>query len=122
VQLFVRDGDRRVCLAALESTHGLRTIVRLGEVLPLDRGSAGKILRGDLPSLTQGWAESVAEREQGVASVSAPINGRNGEVVAAVSVSGPLERMTQQPGSRHHQAVVAAAREIERAVAAGPIT
>ena len=29
VQLYVRDGDRRVCIAALESPHGLRTICLL---------------------------------------------------------------------------------------------
>ncbi|HET6355799.1 IclR family transcriptional regulator, partial [Streptomyces sp.] len=27
VQLYVRDGDQRVCVAALQSPHGLRTIV-----------------------------------------------------------------------------------------------
>ena len=47
VQLYVRDGDRRVCVAALESPHGLRTIVPLGASLPLDRGSAGRLLTGD---------------------------------------------------------------------------
>src|SRR3954447_15854853 len=44
VQLYVRDGDRRVCIAALESPHGLRTIVAMGASLPLDVGSAGRIL------------------------------------------------------------------------------
>ena len=37
----------------------------------------------------RGWAASVAEREPGVASVSAPVRGAGGRVVAAVSVSGP---------------------------------
>ena len=74
-QLYVRDGDRRVCVEALESPHGLRTIVPLGAALPLDVGSAGRILRGDPESLKRGWAESVAEREAGVASVSAPVRG-----------------------------------------------
>src|SRR5262245_59651756 len=35
VQLYVRDGDARVCVASLESTHGLRTIVHEGATLPL---------------------------------------------------------------------------------------
>ena len=46
VQLYVRDGDRRVCIAALESPHGLRTIVPMGASLPLSRGSAGHVLMG----------------------------------------------------------------------------
>ena len=45
VQLYVRQGDQRVCVASLESPHGLRTIVPMGAALPLDRGSAGRVLR-----------------------------------------------------------------------------
>ena len=48
VQLYVRRGDRRLCVASLESPHGLRTIVPVGASLPLDVGSAGKVLRGEL--------------------------------------------------------------------------
>ena len=113
-QLYVRDGDRRVCVEALESPHGLRTIVPLGAALPLDVGSAGRILRGDPVSLKRGWAESVAEREAGVASVSAPVRGHDGSVIAAVSVSGPIERTTRQPGKKYSAAVVAAAARIAR--------
>jgi DNA-binding IclR family transcriptional regulator len=55
----------------------------------------------------------VGEREAGVASVSAPILDR-GSIIAAVSVSGPIERTTKHPGRRYGEAVVAAARRIER--------
>jgi DNA-binding IclR family transcriptional regulator len=57
----------------------------------------------------RGWAQSVGEREQGVASVSAPVRSSSGRVVAAVSVSGPIERLTRQPGRMHAPAVLAAA-------------
>jgi DNA-binding IclR family transcriptional regulator len=115
VQLYVRDGDRRVCIAALESPHGLRTIVAMGASLPISQGSAGKLLAGDEAALRRGWAQSVGEREAGVASVSAPVRGADGEVVAAVSVSGPIERTTRQPGRQYADAVVRAAVQIERA-------
>ncbi|MDR2347716.1 MAG: IclR family transcriptional regulator C-terminal domain-containing protein, partial [Bifidobacteriaceae bacterium] len=59
-----------------------------------------------------GWAQSVSEREVGAASVSAPVRGPSGRVVAAVSVSGPLERITRQPGRLHAAAVVAAANRL----------
>jgi DNA-binding IclR family transcriptional regulator len=114
VQLYVRDGDRRVCIAALESPHGLRTIVPLGARLPMDVGSAAKLLRGDADALRRGWAESVGEREAGVASVSAPVLDGVEHVVAAVSVSGPVERTTRHPGRRYAAAAVRAARQIER--------
>jgi DNA-binding IclR family transcriptional regulator len=112
-QLYVcaATGDTRVCVAALESPHGLRTIVAVGAVLPMDRGSAAKALTGGPQVGAKGWAESVEERERGVASVSAPVTV-DGEVVAAISVSGPLERTSRQPGRRYAAAVMEAARSL----------
>ena len=115
-QLYVRRGDRRLCVASLESPHGLRTIVPVGVSLPLDVGSAGKVLRGDHETWQRGWAQSVEERERGVASVSAPVRGPNGDVVAAVSVSGPIERTTRAPGRRYSAAVLEAAAAVADAL------
>jgi DNA-binding IclR family transcriptional regulator len=116
VQLYVREGHGRRCLVSLESPHGLRWIVLEGALLPLDRGSAGLVL-----SLATGsadpWVESIEAREPGVCSVSAPVRGRSGEVVAAVSVSGPVERLGRDPGLRHGPAVARAADAITRLVA-----
>jgi DNA-binding IclR family transcriptional regulator len=113
VQLYVRDRQERVCVAAIESAKELRTIVPVGARLPLARGSAGRILRGDAGD--DPWTQSVGEREEGVASVSAPIRDGEGRIVAAVSVSGPIQRTTGQPGERYADAVVAAAARIEAA-------
>jgi len=114
-QLYVREADRRVCIAALESPHGLRTIVPMGASFPLGIGSAGKLLASPPGTAPKPWVESVGEREAGVASVSAPVLDDAGAIVAAVSVSGPIERTTRKPGGRYAEAVMAAAREIERA-------
>ncbi|MDP9005513.1 MAG: IclR family transcriptional regulator [Actinomycetota bacterium] len=122
VQLYVRDGDTRVCVASLESPHGLRTIVRVGAALPLDRGSAGRALLGRPGDLVQGWVESVGEREAGVASVSAPVVDHDGRVRAAVGVSGPIERTTRSPGRRYGPAVVRAARAVEEAAGLRPVS
>jgi DNA-binding IclR family transcriptional regulator len=115
VQLYVREGDRRVCVAALESPHGLRTIVPVGARLPLGVGSGGRLLLPDAEVPTRGWVDSVGEREPGVASVSAPVLDPEGRILAVVSVSGPVERTTRAPGRRYGAAVVAAARRIELA-------
>jgi DNA-binding IclR family transcriptional regulator len=56
----------------------------------------------------------VGEREAGVASVSAPVLDGDGRVVAAVSVSGPIERTSRAPGRRYAHAVLTAARDVER--------
>jgi DNA-binding IclR family transcriptional regulator len=91
--------------------------VSVGASLPLDRGSAGRVLQGEWNA--KGWAESVGEREQGVASVSAPVLDPHGSVLAAVSVSGPIQRTSRAPGRRYGTAVVGAAREVEAALRHG---
>lgn len=115
VQLFVAEGARRICVVSLESPHSLRTIVPIGASLPMDKGSAGRVLAGDAQTLVRGWSESIEERELGVASVSAPVF-QDGAVVAAVSVSGPVERTTRAPAQRYAPMVVAAAQEVSVAL------
>jgi DNA-binding IclR family transcriptional regulator len=123
-QLYVREGDRRVCVASVERTGGgLRDAVPEGAVLPLEQGSGGRVLlawsedgagsRDLAETRARGWAESVAEREVGVASVSAPVFGPDGKLRAAVCASGPVSRLGEHPGERLAEKVVAAAREIE---------
>ena len=111
VQLYVPRGDVRICVVSLESPHSLRTIVPVGATLPMDRGSAAKVLRAGGRDL----AESVEEREKGVASVSAAVHDADGRHIAAVSVSGPVERTSRAPGKRYAEALLAAAQQVEQA-------
>jgi DNA-binding IclR family transcriptional regulator len=131
-QLYVREGDQRVCAAVHERPSGLRDTVPLGAVLPLARGSGGTVLlafaddapRFDVDPATlaavrqRGWAESVGEREAGVASVSAPVRAATGEVVGALSVSGPIDRLGQHPGRHLARAVTAAAETLSLVIGA----
>ena len=107
VQLFVREHDGRRCVVSLQAKHALRWIVPEGALLPLGLGSAGRVLADGGGSLL----ESVEEREAGVASVSAAVVDRSGSTVAAVSLSGPIERLTRHPlrqfGSHVQQAAAA---------------
>jgi DNA-binding IclR family transcriptional regulator len=135
-QLFRRQGEYRVCVAAAERPSGLRDTVPVGSQLTMAAGSAAQILlawedpermhRGlhnasfNAAALAgvrrRGWAHSVGEREQGVASVSAPVRSPSGKVIAAVSVSGPIERLSRQPGRMHAPAVMAAAERLSEAL------
>jgi DNA-binding IclR family transcriptional regulator len=131
-QLYRRQSDVRVCVAAAERASGLRDTVPVGSALPMTAGSAAQVLlaweeaermhrglRGakftaaTLATVRRrGWAASASEREVGVASVSAPIRGPQGRVLAAVSVSGPIERLGRSPGRLHAAAVVSAGEKI----------
>ena len=65
----------------------------------------------------RGWAQSVGERELGVASVSAPVRSPSGRVIAAVSISGPIERLSRQPGRLHAATVIAGANKLTEVLA-----
>lgn len=62
----------------------------------------------------RGWAENVNEVEVGVASVAAPIRNGLGTVVAAVSVAGPVQRLTHDSLKRFARPCVEAGLTISR--------
>ena len=131
-QLYRRQGDVRICVANAERPIGLRDSIPVGATMSMQGGSAAQVLlaweepdrlhRGLMGARfnatllsavrRRGWAQSVGEREPGVASVSAPVRGSSGKVIAAVSISGPIERMGRQPGRVHGGVVMAAARRL----------
>ena len=134
VQLYRRDGTWRICIAAVEPPAGLRDTVPVGARLPMTAGSGAKVLlaysddatrQAVLPTAKfsdrtlaevrrRGWAQSAAEREPGVASVSAPVRDARGTVIAAISVSGPIDRMGRRPGARWAADLLAAADALTR--------
>jgi DNA-binding IclR family transcriptional regulator len=107
--------------------------VPVGTRLPMTAGSGAKVLAAWAEPAIQravlteasfsdrvlvdvrrrGWAQSVAERESGVASVSAPVRDGTGQVVAAVSVSGPVDRIGRRPGVRWAADLLAAAEALQ---------
>lgn len=134
VQLYRREGSSRVCVASLEPPVGLRDTVPVGTRLPMTAGSGAKVLLAYSDNATQqsvlmtakftertlaevrkrGWAQSAAERESGVASVSAPVRDGRGAVIAAISVSGPIDRMGRRPGARWAADLLAASEALTR--------
>ena len=135
-QLYRRQGDQRICVAAAERVSGLRDSVPIGAAFTMQAGSAAQILLAweDADKLhrilinarftaahlsavrRRGWAQSIGEREPGVASVSAPVRGPNNKIIAAVCISGPIERLGRQPGRIHAAAVVATAARLSEII------
>ncbi|WP_035101596.1 IclR family transcriptional regulator [Aneurinibacillus terranovensis] len=123
ISLYIRNGNERVRIQAAESTQTIRRVAPIGARLPLYVGASSKVLVAyadaqvrekvlDDPEWppyidrqtyidqleeirSNGYATSIGEREEGAAAVSVPLFNRRGELVAALSVSGPYNRLTQ---------------------------
>lgn len=135
-QVFRRQGEHRVCVASAERPVGLRDTIPVGTQLSMRAGSAAQVLlawedhgrlvdglEGARFTATvlagvrrRGWAQSLGEREPGVASVSAPVRGPSGRVIAALSMSGPIERLSRHPGKIHAEAICRVAAQLTSAL------
>ncbi|MDO8731555.1 MAG: IclR family transcriptional regulator C-terminal domain-containing protein [Actinomycetota bacterium] len=135
-QVYRRAGEQRLCIAAAEPLRGLRDTVPVGALLTMKAGSAAQVLAAWEPthertSLLQGaafseailtivrkrgWAQSVAQREPGVASAAAPVRDAKGIVVGAISISGPADPLAK-PSKAQISALLAAAQQLESAIA-----
>jgi DNA-binding IclR family transcriptional regulator len=128
-QVYRRVGDQRLCIAAAEPAAGLRDTVPVGSLLTLGAGSAAQVLVAWLPDderasvlegaafteadlaevRRRGWAHSLGQREPGVGSISVPVTDAHDVVIAAVSISGPLERLTRPTAAQRRTLHAAAA-------------
>jgi DNA-binding IclR family transcriptional regulator len=72
-------------------------------------------LRRDLDEIVErGWGSTKEEYEVGLAAVAAPVRDADGDVTAALSVSGPTFRMGADSFPRLARRVVASADELSR--------
>ena len=122
VNVYVVRDIVRVCIAQQESPQPLRHVVHVGDELPLWAGASAKVLLRNAPARAArpgvarpspvrrgalaphagvdrrggraGFAVSHGEREEGLSAVAVPILGRSGTVVAALTLSGPTLRFT----------------------------
>ena len=121
VNLSVTRGDRVVQVAQVDSTYLLGTKDWTQVDVPVHASALGKVLlaygtltlgRGRLEQITphtvtdpddlrreldavvrNGWASTIDELEIGLAGVAVPVRGGDGEVIAALGVSGPNPRL-----------------------------
>lgn len=140
VSLYLRDGADRLRIQAVQSNQGIRRVAQVGVRLPLSVGASSKVLvafapvadqeellnAADWPEsvdrdvyrqqlaeiLEKGYAISIEEREPGAAAVSVPIFDRNGQVAAALSMSGPVTRLPADTLREHAPVLMEAAREM----------
>ncbi|MPW20487.1 helix-turn-helix domain-containing protein [Paraburkholderia sp. CNPSo 3157] len=102
---YVRQGDYRLVLYRVEPSRSVRVSIRVGEEFAIDKGASGKVLLAFSESQDtrwndvrgQSWAVSYGERDPETASVSVPVFGATGELVGALTLSGPKGRFDTPP-------------------------
>jgi IclR family KDG regulon transcriptional repressor len=137
ISLYIRDGDERVRVQAVQSNQAIRRVAPVGARMPLYVGASSKVLLAYAEDVVQervlnaayvtsgldrdtlipmledtrklGYATSIEEREPGAAAVSAPIFGRDGKLMASLAVSGPANRLTQSKMLEHVPLIMEAA-------------
>ena len=95
---YTRQGDARVCLARVDCTRSVRDHVNVGDILPLERGSGGRVLLAfdadNAAARRSMLILTVGERDPDSAGMSAPVFGPGGALRGAISLSGPATRFT----------------------------
>ena len=115
------DTATRLCLFRVDSKHATLDRVRAGDVLPLRRGAAGKILRAFRNGMPDGVGASLVmasfgERDPQCAAVAAPVFDGSGQLAGAISLSGPLERFSPENVKRMTRPLLNAAERATRAL------
>jgi DNA-binding IclR family transcriptional regulator len=114
---YVREGDFRICVVRIDGPQAIRHHVRMGELLPVNRGAIGRVLlafSGEPGGLYDrirglGYHSTWGERDPQVSSVAFPVFGVNQRLIGCVAVSGPVERFTRQSTAKHVHALRKAA-------------
>ena len=130
------DAANRLCLFRRDSAHSTLDRIHPGDLLPLHRGAAGRVLlayagepgesfeaiRRDLVTISHG------ERDPVCAGLACPVfgpgdGGRGMAAVGALSLSGPRERFTDENVARMTSLLLQAAAGITAALGgnAGPL-
>ncbi|WP_054958611.1 IclR family transcriptional regulator [Paenibacillus dakarensis] len=140
VSLYLRDGMERIRIQAVQSNQAIRRVAQVGARLPLSVGASSKVLvaysspsdqeellnspewpdfvdrnlyRKQLREIVEtGYAISIEEREPGAAAVSVPIMDRSGRIAAALSMSGPVSRLSADKLTEYAPVLKEAAREM----------
>ncbi|HEY0212976.1 MAG TPA: IclR family transcriptional regulator [Paenirhodobacter sp.] len=101
---FRREGNMRVCLFREDTDQPLREHIAEGDAVPIGKGAAGHVFKtygeidGIHPAGANGLAElpviSVGERGPEIAGLSVPIFALDQGMIGALSLSGPVSRLT----------------------------
>jgi DNA-binding IclR family transcriptional regulator len=129
VSFYVQHGDQRICLHRVDGIHAIREHVEAGDVLPLERGSGGRVLlafngaRGRIYNEIRANYSytSEGERNPDISGVSAPVFGPGGKLAGALTLAGPGFRVTPPVLKTMRRPLIEAAAQITQRLGGDPI-
>jgi DNA-binding IclR family transcriptional regulator len=104
--------DRVMYLAHVPSHEPVRHVEWVGATVPVDGTAIGRAIGGDLG--TEGFAFTRRTVESDVTAIAAPVRGAAGTIVAAISVTGPSFRISDDDIGRIGRLVVEHAGDLAR--------
>lgn len=114
---YVRSGTQRLCAYRVDSPRSVRDNVQVGQLLPLDKGAAGRVLM-DFEHRADAGAQANAamlvrisrgERDPETAALACPVFGADNRLQGAVTLSGPLTRFGENETRAMVSPLIAAA-------------
>ena len=132
INLAVPAHDGVEHVAQVDSRHFLGAGQWLGRAVGYEHSANGKVFaafgRAAAPAepagtattrelgavARDGFATSIDELEVGLSAIAAPVRGARGEVIAALSISGPTLRMTPERIDELQQVLISEARALSR--------
>jgi DNA-binding IclR family transcriptional regulator len=124
----VPEGDLRVCVYRVDSPQKIRDHVRIGDLLPLNRGAAGKIMlafgREQNHAKWKALRESCfactrGEIEPDTAAVAAPVLRLGDELEGALAITGPAFRFSDEKVESMRLPILRAALSLTRDLGGG---
>lgn len=115
------DEYRRLCLFRLDSNHPTLDRVREGDLLSMGHGAPGTVLNRFADGVSSAIGPplviaSYGERDPSCAAASSPVFGPAGELVGALSLSGPLERFSLTAVKKMSRTLLAGAERATQAL------
>lgn len=120
--LAIRDGEQATYVASVEGTRAIRHVGWTGRSVPLDGTAVGAALTEAAisdPDSAVPTHVNTGAAEPDVTAVSAPVFGRDGRTVAALSVIGPAHRLQGDQLENAAGAVAKAAAGLARDLGSG---
>lgn len=102
----VRQGDQRLCLYRVDSKQALRDHIKVGDLLPIDKGAGGKVLRAfeGAPGkanvqIREAMVLAVAgDRVKEISGISSPVFNAEG-LIGVITLTMPTYRFNAKQAS-----------------------